>query len=92
MNAGQNMQVHPTDFAEPPHNFIKSMLSKEIVEKNLADEFFDGNVSMVERKMGRVDGPSAGKIFHRKVWGGADESRREYSFVVYGASEFLRDR
>ena len=44
MNAGQNMQVHPTDFAEPPHNFIKSMLAKEIVEQSLADEFFDGNV------------------------------------------------
>ena len=30
--------------------------------------------------MGRVDGPSAGKIFHGKVWGGADESRKRVFF------------
>ena len=77
------MQVHPADFAEPPHNFIKSMLSKEIVEKNLADEFFSDSVSMVE-EMGRVDGPSAGKIFHGKFWGGADESRKVFFRGIQG--------
>ena len=30
--------------------------------------------------MGRIDGPSAGKIFHRQIWGGADESGKRVLF------------
>ena len=88
MNAGQNMQVHPTDFAEPPHNFIKSMLSKEIVEKNLADEFFDGNVSMVERKWEGLTDHQLEKFFMERFGAGPMRAEREYSFVVYGASGY----
>ena len=88
MNAGQNMQVHPTDFAEPPHNFIKSMLAKEIVEQSLADEFFDGNVSLVERKWEGLTDHQLEKFFIDRFGAGPTRAEREYSFVVYGASGY----
>lgn len=88
MNAGQNMQVHPTDFAEPPHNFIKNMLAKEIVEQNLADEFFDGNVSLVEKKWEGLTDHQLEKFFIERFGAGPMRAEREYSFVVYGASGY----
>ena len=82
MNAGQNMQVHPTDFAEPPHNFIKSMLAKEIVEQSLADEFFDGNVSLVERKWEGLTDHQLEKFFIDRF--GAGPTRAEESTLFCG--------
>ena len=82
------MQVHPTDFAEPPHTFIKSMLAKEIVEQSLADEFFDGNVSLVERKWEGLTDHQLEKFFIDRFGAGPTRAEREYSFVVYGASGY----
>ena len=77
-----------TDFAEPPHNFIKSMLAKEIVEQSLADEFFDGNVSLVERKWEGLTDHQLEKFFIDRFGAGPTRAEREYSFVVYGASGY----
>ena len=37
-------------FDEPPHAFISSLLSKPIIEKKLADRFFQGDERRVERE------------------------------------------
>ena len=88
MNAGQEQQVKATDFVDPPHNFIASLLTKAIIEKTLAEEFFDGNLHMVERKWESLSENQLEKFFIERFGGGPARQAREYSFVIYGASGF----
>ena len=37
-------------FDEPPHAYIKSLLSRKIIEKKLAKKFFSGDVARVENE------------------------------------------
>jgi hypothetical protein len=54
----------------------------------LADEFFDGNVSLVERKWEGLTDHQLEKFFIDRFGAGPTRAEREYSFVVYGASGY----
>ena len=50
-------------FDEPPHAFISSLLSKPIIEKKLADRFFQGDERRVEREIRGAHRGGVGEVF-----------------------------
>jgi hypothetical protein len=75
-------------FDEPPHEYIKSLLSRPIIEKKLAKSFFNGDVARVEAEYDTLTEEQLEKFFLREFGGGLFRSGREYSFVLYGASGY----
>jgi len=75
-------------FDEPPSDFIRSLLSRDIIEHKLAKVFFDGDLRRVEREYEALTGTELEKFFVDEFGGGVFRAARTYSFVLYGASGY----
>ena len=76
-------------FDEPPHAFISSLLSKPIIEKKLADRFFQGDERRAPKpRYEALTEEELEKFFVSEFGGGTFRAGREYSFVLYGASGY----
>lgn len=75
-------------FDEPPHEYIRSLLSRPIIERKLADTFFNGDVSRVENEHDSLTEEALEKFFLKEFGGGMFRAGREFSFVLYGASGY----
>jgi hypothetical protein len=75
-------------FDEPPHAFIKSLLSKPIIVRKLADKFFGGDKTRVEDEYEALTEEELDKFFISEFGGGTFRAGREYSFILYGASGY----
>lgn len=75
-------------FDEPPHAYIKSLLSEKIIKRKVADAFFDGDLRRAEREYEALTEEELEKFFIQEFGGGTFRAAREYSFVLYGASGY----
>ena len=75
-------------FDEPPHAFIKSLLSKPIIVRKLADKFFGGDKTRVEDEYEALTEEELDKFFISEFGEGTFRAGREYSFILYGASGY----
>jgi short subunit dehydrogenase-like uncharacterized protein len=75
-------------FDEPPHDFIRSLLSRDIIEKKLATVFFEGNLKRVELEYETLTEEQLENFFLKEFGGGTFRAARTYSFVLYGASGY----
>lgn len=62
-------------FDEPPHDYIRSLLSRDIIERKLAKVFFNGDLRRVEREYEALTEEDLEKFFIQE-FGGGDVSRR----------------
>jgi len=75
-------------FDEPPHDYIRSLLSRDIIERKLAKVFFNGDLRRVEREYESLTEEDLEKFFIQEFGGGTYRAARPYSFVLYGASGY----